>query len=47
LILKENVIVLDWSDEVLAKTVLTYQGRHRRDATKESAFPISPEAKAA
>jgi NAD(P) transhydrogenase subunit alpha len=41
LMLKENVIVLDWSDEVLAKTVLTFNGRHRRDATELEAFPSS------
>jgi NAD(P) transhydrogenase subunit alpha len=41
LMLKENIIVLDWSDEVLAKTVLTYAGRHRRDATETDAFPSS------
>jgi NAD(P) transhydrogenase subunit alpha len=39
LMLKENVIVLDWSDEVLAKTVMTHAGRHRRDATAQDAFP--------
>ena len=41
LMLKENVIVLDWSDEILAKTVLTHAGRHRRDATAQEAFPSS------
>ena len=41
LMLKENVIVLDWGDEVLAKTVLTFEGRHRRDATETDAFPNS------
>jgi NAD(P) transhydrogenase subunit alpha len=39
--LKDNVIVLDWDDEILAKTVLTHAGRHRRDATEEEAFPSS------
>jgi NAD(P) transhydrogenase subunit alpha len=41
LMLKDNVIVLDWDDEILAKTVLTHAGRHRRDATEEDAFPSS------
>jgi NAD(P) transhydrogenase subunit alpha len=41
LMLKENVIALDWSDEVLAKTVLTHAGRHRRDASEQDAFPSS------
>jgi NAD(P) transhydrogenase subunit alpha len=39
LMLKDNVIVLDWSDEILAKTVLTHAGRHRRDASEQDAFP--------
>jgi NAD(P) transhydrogenase subunit alpha len=50
LMLKENVIVLDWSDEVLAKTVMTHAGKHRRDATAQDAFPndgAKPAAKAA
>ena len=47
LMLKENVIVLDWSDEVLAKTVLTYAGQHRRDASEQDAFPSGPKAEAA
>ena len=41
LMLKENVIVLDWTDEILAKTVLTYGGKHRRDASEQDAFPSS------
>jgi NAD(P) transhydrogenase subunit alpha len=41
LMLRENVIVLDWSDEVLAKTVLTHGGRHRRDASAQDSFPSS------
>jgi len=44
LMLKENVIVLDWDDEVLAKTVLTHAGKHRRDASKQDAFPSSGHA---
>jgi NAD(P) transhydrogenase subunit alpha len=44
LMLKENVIVLDWDDEVLAKTVLTHAGRHRRDASAQDAFPSSGHA---
>jgi NAD(P) transhydrogenase subunit alpha len=41
LMLKENVIVLDWDDEILAKTVLTHAGQHRRDASQQAAFPNS------
>jgi NAD(P) transhydrogenase subunit alpha len=39
LMLKENVITLDWDDEVLVKTVLTHAGRHRRDASSQDEFP--------
>ncbi len=41
LMVKENVIVLNWDDEVLAKTVLTHAGKHRRDASTQDAFPSS------
>lgn len=41
LMLKDNVIVLDWDDEILAKTVLTHAGQHRRDASAQDAFPSS------
>jgi NAD(P) transhydrogenase subunit alpha len=51
LMLKDNVVILDWNDEVLAKTVLTHAGRHHRDATEQDAFPSSgkktPTARAA
>ncbi len=47
LMLKDNVIVLDWDDEVLAKTVLTHAGRHRRDASAQDAFPSSGHTNAA
>jgi NAD(P) transhydrogenase subunit alpha len=47
LMLKENVIVLDWSDEVLAKTVITHAGKHRRNASALDAFPTAGKAEAA
>lgn len=32
LMLKDNVIVIDWSDEILAKTVLTHAGENKANA---------------
>jgi NAD(P) transhydrogenase subunit alpha len=32
LFLKDNVISIDWSDEILAKTVLTHAGENMADA---------------
>jgi NAD(P) transhydrogenase subunit alpha len=43
LILKDNVITIDWSDEVLAKTCLTHAGKLTQDAPK----PVKPAANAA
>jgi NAD(P) transhydrogenase subunit alpha len=34
LMLKDNIVTIDWSDEVLAKTVLTYAGKIHDDAVK-------------
>ncbi len=34
LMLKDNIITIDWSDEVLAKTVLTHAGKMHEDAVK-------------
>ena len=39
LMMKDNVIKLDWDDEIIAKTVLTYAGELRDDAAKEEAKP--------
>ncbi len=33
LMLKDNIIAIDWTDEVLAKTVLTHAGMMHDDAT--------------
>jgi len=41
LIMKDNVITIDWTDEVLAKTCLTHAGKLTQDA------PTKPTAKAA
>jgi NAD(P) transhydrogenase subunit alpha len=51
LIMKNNIIEIDWSDEVLAKTVLTHAGENKAEASDEAAKPVvaakKPPAKAA
>ena len=37
LMLKDNVIKIDWDDEVLAKTALTHAGEIKNDAAKPAA----------
>jgi NAD(P) transhydrogenase subunit alpha len=32
LIMKDNIIAIDWTDEILAKTVLTHAGKMHADA---------------
>jgi len=39
LMMKDNVIKLDWDDEILAKTVLTHAGEILSDTTKQEAKP--------
>src|SRR5271157_2608149 len=41
LMMKDNVIKLDWDDEVLAKTALTHAGKLKNDAAKHEAAPGS------
>jgi H+-translocating NAD(P) transhydrogenase subunit alpha len=41
LMLKDNVIKLDWDDEIIAKTALTHDGRLMNDTTKPHANPGS------
>jgi NAD(P) transhydrogenase subunit alpha len=41
LIMKNNVIEIDWSDEVLAKTVLTHAGENKAEASDEAAKPVA------
>jgi len=43
LIMKDNIITIDWTDEVLAKTCLTHAGKLTQDAPK----PAKPTSKAA
>jgi NAD(P) transhydrogenase subunit alpha len=33
--MKDNVVAIDWSDEVLAKTALTHGGALKSDAPKQ------------
>ena len=41
LMLKDNVIKLDWEDEILARTVLTHAGELKDNGTGKNAKPIS------
>ena len=43
LFMKDNVVEIDWSDEVLAKTVLTHAGEYKADESGE-AVKAAPEA---
>ena len=45
LIMKDNVIEIDWSDEVLAKTVLTHAGENKAEASDAAAKPVVPAKK--
>ena len=41
LFMKNNVVEIDWSDEVLAKTVLTHAGENKADQSDEAAKPAA------
>jgi NAD(P) transhydrogenase subunit alpha len=48
LMMKDNVISIDWSDEILAKTVLTHAGENKgaaTDAAARAAKPVVPKPK--
>jgi len=55
LMMKDNIVTLKWDDEVLAKTVLTHEGKPRSDKSEHDAYPSNeadrqpakPSAKAA
>jgi len=47
LMMKDNVVALDWDDEILAKTVLTHAGELHKTAPKPAAKPGKPAKKAA
>ena len=37
LMMKDNIVSIDWSDEILAKTVLTHDGQLKNQAAKPAA----------
>ncbi len=39
LMLKSNVLSMDWDDEILAATVFTHDGRRRSESSETEAFP--------
>jgi NAD(P) transhydrogenase subunit alpha len=47
LMLKDNIITLNWDDEVLAKTVLTHEGAMHSDKSEHEAFPSNTTGKSA
>lgn len=42
LMMKDNVVEIDWSDEILAKTVLTHAGENKGDASDTAAKTVAP-----
>jgi NAD(P) transhydrogenase subunit alpha len=47
LMMKDNIITLNWDDEVLAKTVLTHDGKMHSDKTEHDAYPSNKADKTA
>jgi H+-translocating NAD(P) transhydrogenase subunit alpha len=47
LMMKDNIIALNWDDEVLAKTVLTHDGKMHSDKSEHEAYPSNKADKAA
>ena len=50
LMMKNNVVEIDWSDEILSKTVLTHAGEDKAAASDKAAkatAPAAPPTKAA
>ncbi len=47
LMMKDNVITLNWDDEVLAKTALTHDGKLHSDKTEHDAYPSNQADKTA
>ena len=41
LMLKDNIVTIDWSDEVLAKTMLTHAGALHDDAANHESAPTA------
>lgn len=47
LMLKNNIVTVDWDDEILAKTVLTHEGKAASEPIETPAFPSNAAEKAA
>ena len=47
LMMKDNIITLNWDDEVLAKTVLTHDGKMHSDKSEHDAYPSNKADKTA
>ncbi len=47
LMVKDNIVTLNWDDEILAKTVLTHEGKMHSDQSEHGAFPSNAAEKAA
>src|SRR5271168_2932540 len=47
LMMKDNIITLNWDDEVLAKTVLTHDGKMHSDKSEHDAYPSNKADKSA
>jgi len=47
LMMKDNVVEIDWSDEILAKTVLTHAGENKADSADKAAKAETPASPAA
>jgi NAD(P) transhydrogenase subunit alpha len=47
LMMKDNIITLNWGDEVLAKTVLTHDGKMHSDKSELEAYPNNKSGKTA
>jgi NAD(P) transhydrogenase subunit alpha len=46
LMMNDNIVTLNWDDEVLAKTVLTHEGKMHSDQSERDAFPNNKAEKA-
>jgi NAD(P) transhydrogenase subunit alpha len=47
LMMKDNIITVNWDDEVLAKTVLTHEGKLHSEKSEHEAYPSNKADKAA
>jgi H+-translocating NAD(P) transhydrogenase subunit alpha len=47
LMMKDNIVTLNWDDEVLAKTVLTHAGKMHSDKSEQAAYPSNKANKTA